>query len=92
MERDGTAAANTTATVTKINPDARAATATAFTASDVGSGTVIAHFANINGGLQSFNLDDKTLHGDGTGLNFTIRTASITGDVKIVVAWKENNR
>jgi len=90
MERDGTAAANTAATVNKINPDARAATATVFTASDVGSGTVLGHYGNVGGGLQSFNLEDKTLHGNGTATNFTIRITALSGDVKVVMAWKEN--
>ncbi len=92
LERDGTAATATSATVVKINPDARAATATAWTASDAGAGTVIGHFGNLNGGLQSFNLDDKTFHSDGTAINFTIRIVSLTGDVKVVIAWKENGR
>lgn len=92
FERDGTAATMTAGTVAKINPDIRNATATVFTASDVGAGTNLGNHGLAAGAEQPFNLDDKTLHGDGTAINFTIRTAAISGDVKIVIAWKEINR
>lgn len=89
IERDGTAATATAATIAKLNGEAPTPRATAFSASDVGTGTVIGKRTLSAGGLVRFDLNSKWLQGDGTATNLTIRISSITGDTKINVYWRE---
>ena len=88
FERDGTAATGTAITPSTVTYGT--VTASAFHTSDVGVGTVITKKeipANtitpivFPGGLY--------LSPTSTAVNFTVRTASLTGDVKITIIWKE---
>lgn len=88
IERDGTAA-TTTALANSVITYGTAA-ANAFSASNVGVGTVITVKdipANVitpvsfPGGLY--------LAPTGTASNFTVRTSSITGNTKITLVWRE---
>jgi len=89
IERDGTAATATAATIAKLNAEAPTPRATAFSASDVGTGTVIGKRTLLNGGMVRFDLNSKWLQGDGTSTNLTIRISSITGEAKINIFWRE---
>ncbi len=88
LERDGTAATGTAITPSVITYGSPSGNA--FHTSDVGVGTVITIkeiSANVitpvpfPGGLY--------LAPTGTASNFTVRTSSITADVKITVVWRE---
>lgn len=91
VERDGTAATATALTAVPFNSTTPAAKATPFSGSDVGTGTVIGRYDIAAGGSVSIDLSDKQLFGDGTSKNLSIRTSSISGDVKIDITWGENN-
>jgi hypothetical protein len=85
IERDGTAATTTSLTVAKVNSGADAG-AVAFSASNVGEGTVISTQVIPAGYTVPFPLDGITLE---KGQNLTIRTSSITGTAIINVKWTE---
>lgn len=87
VERDGTAATGTALAASAVNPLYRASTVSAYRSSDVGAGTTLATYTISAGGTLSLDLADKFLIG--AGENFTLRTASITGTVRITVQWKE---
>lgn len=89
---DGAAATATALTRNQLfrSGTTTAATATAWSGSDVGAGTAISPAYNVAAGTgQSFDLAGVVLQGDGTGKNFTVATNSITGTVQIVVTWRE---
>lgn len=91
QERNGTAATATAVTIKLVNPDKTdAATAKAWSASDVGVGTALSTLP-LPAGLSSITFDGVYLIGSGTAKNYTIRTNSITGDVTIVIQWEEYN-
>ncbi len=88
IERDGTAATGTALTPSVVTYGT--VVANAFHTSDVGVGTVITVKevpANVimpivfPGGLY--------LAPTGTASNFTVRTSSITANVKITIVWRE---
>lgn len=92
LERNGSAATSTTLAVNNINPGEGAATTTAWSSSNVGTGTVLAKY-NINAG-GSMTVDLTGIYFNqgnplGTATNLTIRTSSITGTVDIIVRYWE---
>ena len=88
VERNGTAATGTALTRTPVNT-ATAATATAWHTSNAGTGTVLAKYLVTAGTDKKIGLRGVVLRQTAPGENVTIRTASITGDVRIVVRWGE---
>jgi len=88
LERDGTAATATALTVVALNSGTPAATA--WSSSDVGTGTVLARYKIPATGGLPINLAMKSMSGANTAKNLTLRTDSITGTVTITVVWTEN--
>jgi hypothetical protein len=89
VERDGAAATATAATVVPIRTTTAAAVTKAFTSSDVGTGTVLGAYTIPPGGSQTIDLSMAGLYGDGTGKNLTVRIASMTGAIKVVIQFTE---
>ena len=89
LERTGTAATSTALTRVPLHESMAAATATAWYSSNVGTGTTLGKYLVPAGGSLTLDLTGLALYGNGTGKNVTIRTASCTGDAKIVLQWKE---
>jgi hypothetical protein len=87
VERDGTAATATGATVGSLNRSTPAPYALAFSASNVGAGTTLSAQTVPAGGTMPLDLAWKKL--TNTGENVTVRTASVTGTVKITFQWEE---
>lgn len=91
LRRDGTAASATVATPVRINGWQQAATATAYTSSNVGTGTVIRAY-DWKGGSSEMVIDLSRFvipRTAGTGGNLTIETNAITGDCKASIVWDE---
>jgi hypothetical protein len=86
LERDGTAAANTSLTPARVNRYFAAPLATVYHGSDVGVGTVLTVYNIAAAGNLTLDLSDKYLYG---GDNLTLRIASLTGSVGINVQWEE---
>lgn len=93
LEREGTAATGTTLTPTVVTYGTPSANV--FHTSDVGVGSVITikeiPALTITpivfpGGL---NLPPFDSDGDASNFNFSVRTNSITGDVKITIVWRQ---
>lgn len=86
---NGTAATSTTATPTQIFGPV--ATATGWTASNVGAGTTVMKYDFLAGANEKvIDLSDfKILRGAGTGANLTISTTSITATCRISIKWSE---
>jgi hypothetical protein len=91
VERNGTAASSTTLTPAQLNPDVGVvATATAWSTSNAGVGTVIYRITVPANQLFVLDLSDIRIPANGgTGNNLTVRTASITGTVDINIRWRE---
>lgn len=92
LERNGTAASSTTLAVNNVNPGESAATTTAWSASNVGTGTVLQSFGcqaacNISIDLTGFSFAQV----NGTGVNLTLRSSSITGTVNIFFKYTEKS-
>lgn len=87
LELDGTAATGTALTPTTITTGT--AVADAFHTSDVGVGTVVSKKHVTAGQTLPINMGYATLPTGSTANNFTVRTDSITGDVKITIVWTE---
>lgn len=90
LERNGNPATSTTLTPQAVNPGEGTVTATAWSSSNVGTGTVLSVISLTAGAsviydLAGMNFSNKNNRGE----NFTIRTSSITGDVHINVKWSE---
>ena len=91
IEINGAAATTTTGTTaTKLDTRAPAASSAIFTASNVGSGTVIGKYP-VSAGSQIFITPSGLALGANVAAhqNLTIRTDSITGDVHILLMWSE---
>ena len=87
IERNGTAATSTTLIPAKVNPDQTAPVATGWSASNVGTGTVIT-VATVNGFFYQ-DLSKVYLYGNGTSKNLTVRTGSCSATVDIVITFTE---
>ena len=90
IERDGAAA--TATALTAVDASKRGSvTATAWSGSDVGAGAKISEFDVAAGQTVTVNMDGYMLApGGGTGENLTLRSDSITGDIKITIVWRED--
>ena len=91
LERSGTAATATAATEVGTTASTSTATVTAFSDSDVGNGTTVDKYTieagkEIAVDLTAYNL---WLIGNGTTKNITLRSDSITGTVRMTLAWRE---
>jgi hypothetical protein len=89
LERDGTAATSNTLTTAALSALSTASTATAWSASNVGSGTTLATYTVPVGQTLVLDLSNVWLIGDGTAKNLTLRTSAVTGTVKVNVCWEE---
>lgn len=95
VERDGAAATTTSVTPKKVNPNAawvQASIASAFHTSNVGAGTQVGIKQTAYSGGQGLVLDmtPTVLEKASAAVrNLTIRTASYTGTVRILILWEE---
>jgi hypothetical protein len=91
LERDGTAATATGATEVGTTSSTLTPAATAFTGSDVGNGTTVDTFTIVADSVLVVDLTAYRLWliGNGTSKNFTLRTDSITGTVRMTIVWRE---
>ena len=91
LERDGTAATATAETEVGTNTNAPTQAAVAWYDSDVGNGTTIETIDMVGDVTYAIDLTAYRVYliGDGTGVNFSVRTASGTGTVRITVCWRE---
>lgn len=91
LEMNGTAATATTLTAKKLPPQSAAPTATAWSGSDVGTGSYVSAGYQVAAG-QTFTIDIGQLYitkGAGTAGNLSIRTSAITGTAEITIQWTE---
>ena len=93
LERDGTAATATATTEVGTTVLTPTAAATAFQGSDVGNGTTIDTIlvqldqaVTVDLSRTGYNV---WLVGAGTTKNFSVRSASGTGTVRITICWRE---
>jgi hypothetical protein len=89
LERNGNPASTTETTVVAVNPGEGTATAKAYYSSNVGTGTVVSVSTLAAGSFLVFDLSGMTFTRTNQGLNFTLRTSSITGTVNITIKWTE---
>ena len=89
LERDGTEATATALTPVPLQNTFETVSATAYRSSNVGVGSVIARYTVAAGLTLPLDLVDIGLMKESAPENFTIRTASITGTVIIVIKWRE---
>jgi hypothetical protein len=88
---NGTAATSTSGTVNKFNLWQPIATATSWTASNVGTGTVLKKY-DFQAAQPEITIDlsyIKILRNAGTGANVTLSTNSITSTCRISFVWAE---
>jgi hypothetical protein len=86
LETNGTAATTTAGTVSAVNPNQStqpAAAVTAFTSSNVGTGTVLSKYNCASACAYTIDLSSIQWFGGGTAVNLTLRSNSITGTVSI---------
>jgi hypothetical protein len=87
---NGAAATATSATAQPIPLNSIAATATAWSASNVGGGTAVGGILHIPaGGTVTIPVPLVVLFGAGTGANYSVTVASITGTANITGIWSE---
>jgi hypothetical protein len=88
---NGTAATATAGTVARLPPvGGAAATATAWTASNVGVGTSVGGIIHVGAGQTVvIDLSKLTLNGAGTGANYTVSVGTMSGTANITVTWSE---
>lgn len=91
IERNGTAATATSATITKPTDQTRNAAFTAWTASDVGVGTVVERVRLDGGGYFSIPISHIKMLAQGTAFNFTVRiTLDAAGSTYGTIRVKED--
>lgn len=88
---NGAAATATAATISAIPPNTTTlATATAWSASNVGSGTAVGGITHVPAGYTVTLLVPLVrLAGAGTKANYSATVASITGTANITAIWSE---
>ena len=92
IERNGTPASSTALTPVAANPSVTpAATTTAWYSSNVGVGSVITRATLPAGGGIVVDLSKVFLQKNDMGQNLTVRTASCSGVVDIVITYSEAN-
>lgn len=90
LERNGTPASTTTLAVRNVNPGETVAATTAFSASNVGTGTVIGSYNCPNSCSVSIDLTGIVFSQvNGTNANLTLRSGSVTGTVDIMLKYSE---
>jgi hypothetical protein len=89
FKRSGTAATSTTLATIPASPDYAASTATAWSSSNVGSGTTTFTWLITGGTAQGFDLTGVEFLSGGTTKNFSVGTNAITGTATIKVDWTE---
>jgi len=89
IERNGTAATSTPLTPAPVNYNQASATTTGWSGSNVGTGTVITNAGIAAGGGVVIDLSRIVMQGNGTYKNLTLRTASCTATVNIVIVYTE---
>lgn len=93
LERNGTAASSTTLAVRNVNPGETTASTTAWSASNVGTGTVIGGYNCTAACSVSIDLTGIAFPqgGSTTATNLTLRSSSITGTVDIIIKYSEKS-
>lgn len=87
---NGTAATATAGTANALLPARTPAAATVWTASNVGAGTAQGGVLNLSAGAtQAIDVSKIVLGPSGTGSNYTVSIASVTGTVNITLIWNE---
>ena len=88
---DGTAATSTAGTIVPLPPITVPASATTWTASNVGTGTAAGGAVHLPAGGNTAVLDLSriVLPAGNTNTNYTVSIASLTGTVNITFFWKE---
>jgi hypothetical protein len=89
---NGSAATATAGTAAALPPGGPPASATVWTASNVGAGTAIGGITHLASAPNTINLDLSKLSfgaGAGTGANYTVTISSITGTANITLVWRE---
>lgn len=89
FEKNGTAATTTALAVNSLQDNAPTPSATAFSASNVGTGTVINKLNITAGNTQPLDFVGMGLSDNNTAKNYTMRTNSISGTVRVVWRWIE---
>ena len=92
IERDGTAANTTLGFAQAVNPNQGASTLVEYTSSNVGTGKTVLPYAVAAGAWQPIDLSAFVFQQSQKGLNLSIRTASGTGNVILMITWKEYNQ
>ena len=89
LERNGTAASATSLSINPVFSGSVAATSTAFSSSNVGTGTVLSRFNCAAACSNTLDLTDISFQAGGTAQNLTLRSSSITGTVTINFKFRE---
>lgn len=87
---NGTAAGSTAGNALPIPPNTAAATATIWTASNVGGGVATGGIVHLYApGLITIDASKVALAGAGTAANYSVTIASMTGTATITMIWSE---
>lgn len=88
---NGAAATATAGTTSPLPPNTGiTATATVWTASNVGAGTAAGGIIHIAaGGTQVIDVSKVSVNGAGTAANYSVTVGSITGTVNFTFIWSE---
>lgn len=88
--QNGSAATSTAGTVNGLLPTVPNGTATVWTASNVGAGTLAGGILHLAAGERvTLDLRALSMASSGTGNNYTVAISSITGTANITVFWRE---
>lgn len=89
VEINGSGATTTALAVIAEGSALPASPTTAFSASNVGGGTIVGKFSITAGNTYPIDLIGVQLQGNSTAKNITIRTDAISGTVRIQFRWIE---
>jgi hypothetical protein len=91
QSQNGAAATATAGTAYPILPTLNySATATVWTASNVGSGTAAGGVVHVPAGVTvPLDLSKISMGNTGTGTNYTVTVSAITGTANITLIWTE---
>lgn len=91
IERNGAAATSTTLAVVDPNRTGAVPNFTAWSGSNVGTGTVIGRIRfSTGGGFIPLDLSNILMIGNGTAINLTLRTDAVTGIVIFMISVTES--
>lgn len=93
LERNGTAATATALTVNNVNPGETLPSTTAWSGSNVGTGTILASYNCPSSCSIAIDLTGVVFAqgGSTTATNLTLRSSSITGTVDILFKYSEKS-